>query len=93
MVYLNRVNDVKRYSTEKHYFPRGIIISCDTIVNGYFYKEPIDSDIKLYKEMRKLTGQDYTTGCQLDYDDVKNQYRLIAVDLSSKKIRHWSKTN
>ena len=39
--------------------------------------------------MRKLTtGQDYTTGCQLDYDDVKNQYRLIAVDLSSKRIRH-----
>ena len=35
--------------------------------------------------MRKLTtgqGEDYTTECLLDYDDVKNHFRLIAVDLS-----------
>ena len=31
----------------------------------------IDSDIKQYEEIRKLTrlqGEDYTTGCLLDYD-------------------------
>ena len=32
---------------------------------------PIDSDIKRYKEIRKLAtgqGEDYTTGCLLDYE-------------------------
>ena len=32
------------------------------------------------------TGQgDYTTGCLLDYDYIKNNYRLIAVDLSRQQ--------
>ena len=38
--------------------------------------------------MRKLTtGQpdDYTTGYLLDYEYIKNHYRLIAVDLSRQK--------
>ena len=35
--------------------------------------------------MKKLTtglGEDYTDGCLLDYDYIKNHYRSIAVDLS-----------
>ena len=38
--------------------------------------------------MKKLTtrqGEDYTTGHLLDYDYVKNYYRLIPVDLSRQK--------
>ena len=38
--------------------------------------------------MKKLTtrqGEDYTTGRLLDYDYVKNYYRLIPVDLSRQK--------
>ena len=38
--------------------------------------------------MRKLTtgpGEDYTTLFLLDYDYIKNHYRLIAVDLSRQK--------
>ena len=48
----------------------------------------IDSDTKRYEEIRILTtgqGEDYTTGCLLDYDYIKNHYRLIAVDLSRQK--------
>ena len=30
-------------------------------------------------------GKDYTTGCLLDNDYIKNYYRLIAVDLSRQK--------
>ena len=36
----------------------------------------------------KLTteqGEDYTTGCLLDYYYLKNHYRLTAVDLSRQK--------
>ena len=46
---------------------------------------PTDSDIKQYEETRKLTtgqGKEYTTGCLLDYEYIKNHYRLIEVDLS-----------
>ena len=45
-------------------------------------------DIKWYREIRKLTtgqGEDYTTGCLLDYEFIKNCYRLIAVNLSRQK--------
>ena len=50
-----------------------------------FYDPPIDSDIKRYEKIRKLTtrqGEDYTTGCLFDYEYVKKHNRLIAVDLS-----------
>ena len=48
----------------------------------------IDSDIKRYEEIRKITtvqDEDYTTECLLDYEFIKNYYRLIAVDLSRQK--------
>ena len=31
-------------------------------------------------------GDDYTTGCLLDYAYFKDNYRLTAVDLSKKKL-------
>ena len=53
-----------------------------------FYDQAIDSDIKRYEEIKTLTtgqGEDYTTGCLLDYEYVKNHYGSIAVDLSKQK--------
>ena len=50
--------------------------------------QAIDSNIKRFEEIRKLTtgqGGDYTTGCLLDYDYIKNYYRLKAADLSRQK--------
>ena len=54
-----------------------------------FYEQPIDSDIKRHKEIQKLAigqGEDYTIGCFLDYDYIKNHYILIAVNLSREKV-------
>ena len=69
--------------------PKGIIVNYNVISNGNnFYDQAIDSDIKQYEEIRKLlTGQrkDYTTGCLLGYDYIKNHYRLIALDFSRQK--------
>ena len=53
-----------------------------------FHSQVFDSDIKQYEEIRKLTagqGEDYTSGCLVDYDYIKNHYRLITVDLSRQK--------
>ena len=44
--------------------------------------------IKQYDEVKKVStgyGNDYTTGCLLDYEYFKDNYRLITVDLSKKK--------
>ena len=57
-------------------------------MNENFYNQPNDSNIKRCEEIRKLItgqGEDCTTGCLLDYNYVKNHYRLIAVDLSRQK--------
>ena len=41
--------------------------------------------MKQYDEIRKIAtgqGDDYTTGCLLDYQYFKNHYNLIVIDLS-----------
>ena len=53
-----------------------------------FHDQAIVSDIKRYEENKKLAtrkGEDYTAACVLDYDYIKNYYRLIATDLSKQK--------
>ena len=69
------------------YIPKGIIKNY-VIINGKnFYDQAVDSDITQYEEIRKLTtgqGEDYTTGCLLDYH-IKNNYKLIATDLNKQK--------
>ena len=48
----------------------------NTIINGKnVYDQPIDSDIKRYDEIRKLTAgqdEDYTTGYLLHHECIKN---------------------
>ena len=59
-----------------------------TINDKNFCDLVIDYDIKRYEQIRKLTTaqvEDYTSGCLLDYDYVKNHYRLMAVGLSTQK--------
>ena len=49
---------------------------------------PHDS-IKQYNEVRKIStwqGDDYTTGCLLDFAYFKSNYRLIPADLSKQKV-------
>ena len=45
--------------------------------------------MKQYDEVRTIStgqGDDYTTGCLLDYSYFENSYRLIAADLSKQKV-------
>ena len=37
-----------------------------------FYDQAVDSYIKRFKEIRKLTRRQGTTRCLLDYDSIKN---------------------
>ena len=53
-----------------------------------FYDQPINHSIKQCDELGKIStgqGDDYTTGCLLDFAYFENNYRLIAADLSKQK--------
>ena len=52
------------------------------------FDQPVKYDQVTYENIRKLAtgqGDDYTTGCLLDYIYFKNYYKMIAVDLSKQQ--------
>ena len=82
-------NEAGIKDNRKYFIPRGEIKNCNVLIDGRnFYDQPINDVIKQYDEIRKVStgqGNDYTTGCLLDYAYFKDIYRLIAVDLSKQK--------
>ena len=53
-----------------------------------FFDQPINNMNKTYENIRKIAtgkGDDYTTGCLLDYPYFKDYYKMIAVDLSKQQ--------
>ena len=76
-------------SSSIYHLPTDIIEDFNAINNEKnFYDQTIYSDIKQFKEIRKLTtgqDEDYTIGCFLDYKYMKNYLRLTSVDLSTRK--------
>ena len=82
-------NRVTADSHRRYFLPRVKIKNCNIEIDGRnFYDQPINDLIKQYDEIRKIStgqGDDYTTGCLLDYSYFENNYRLIAADLSKQK--------
>ena len=85
----NGGNDEAGIKNKRYFLPRGEIKNHNVLIDGRnFYDQPINDLIKQYDEIRKVStgyGDDYTTGCLLDYAYFKDHYRLIAVDLSKQK--------
>ena len=53
-----------------------------------FFDQPISSELKTYENVRKIAtgkGDDYKTGCLLDYSYFKENYKMIAIDLSEQR--------
>ena len=53
-----------------------------------FFDQPINSMAKTYENIGKIAigqGDDYTTGCLLDYSYFKDHYKMIAIDLSKQQ--------
>ena len=54
-----------------------------------FFDQPVKNIKVTYENIRKIAtgqGDDYTTGCLLDYIYFKNYYKMIAVDLSKQQV-------
>ena len=82
-------NKVSVDSYKKYFLPRVKIENYNIEIDGRnFYDQPFNDSIKQYDEIRKIStgkGDDYTTGCLLDFSYFKKNYRLLAVDLSKQK--------
>ena len=53
-----------------------------------FLDQPINSKFKTYESIRKIAtgnGDDYSTGSLLDYPYFKENYKMIAINLSKQK--------
>ena len=76
-------------SFKKYFLPRVKIENYNIEIDGRnFYDQSINDLIKQYDEIRKIStgqGDDYTTGCLLDFAYFEKNYRLIAADLSKQK--------
>ena len=82
-------NRVIRDSYRKYFVPRVDITSYNLLIDGRnFYNQRINDSIRKYDEIRKIAtgkGDNYATGCLLDYDYFKTNYQLNAVDLSKQR--------
>ena len=62
------------------------------MINGRnFFDQLINSINKTYENIRKITtgkGDDYTTGCLLDYPYFKENNKMMAIDLSRQNELH-----
>ena len=88
--YMRGNNLATENSYNKYFLPRLKIDNYNIEIDGRnFYDQPINDSIKQYDEIRKIStgqGDDYTTGCLLDFAYFeKKKHRLIAVDLSKQK--------
>ena len=74
---------------KKYFLPRVKIDNYNIEIDGRnFYGQPINDSFKQYDEIRKIStgqGDDYTTGCLLDYSYFEKNYTLHAADISKQK--------
>ena len=53
-----------------------------------FFDQSVKTDLRTYDNIQKLAtgqGDDYTTGCLLDYPYFKKDYKMIAMNLSKQQ--------
>ena len=82
-------NDEDRTSHNDYYLPNVEIKDYNIMINGEnFFDQPIKNNKVPYENIRKIAasqGDDYTTGCLLDYSYFVDTYKMIAVDLSKQQ--------
>ena len=77
-------NENDRTSHSNYYVPKVEVKNHNVKIDGRnFFDQPINNNIKTYENIRKIVtgqGDDYTTGCLLDYP-----YKTIEIDLSKQQ--------
>ena len=82
-------NDTQRTSAKGYYLPNVEIKDYNVMINGEnVFDQTIKNNKVTYENIRQITtgqGDDYTTGCLLDYPYFKDDYKMIAVDLNKQQ--------
>ena len=82
-------NDNDRTSHDEYYLPTVEIKDYNIVINSEnVFDQPIKNNKVTYDNIRKIAtgqGDDYTTGCLLDYSYFRKTYKMIAVDLSKQQ--------
>ena len=82
-------DDEQRISNKRFCIPNVEIKDYNVMIDGKnFFDQPVKNDKVTYENIRKITigqGDDYTTGCLLDYTYFKKYYKMIAIDLSKQQ--------
>ena len=82
-------NDNYKISTRRYNLPTVEIKHYNVMINGEnSFDQPIKNNKVTYDNIRKIAtgqGDDYTTGCLLDYSYFSDTYKMIAVDLSKQQ--------
>ena len=82
-------NDNRRTSDDRYYIPTVEIKDYNIVIDGEnIFDQPIKNNKVTYENIRKIAtgqGDDYTTGCLLDYPYFADTYKMIAVDLSKQQ--------
>ena len=82
-------DDDQRISNKRYYIPNVEIKDYNVMINGKnFFDQPAKNDKVTYENIRKIStgqGDDYTTGCLLDYTHLKKYYKMIAINLSKQQ--------
>ena len=62
---------------------------CNVMINGRnFLDQPVENDLRTYESIQKITagqGDDYIIGCLVHYPYSKENYKMIAIDLSKQQ--------
>ena len=82
-------NDDHRTSDDRYYLPTVELKDYNIMINDEnFFDQPIKNNKVTYENIRKIAasqGDDYKTGCLLDYPYFADTYKMIAVDLSKQQ--------
>ena len=82
-------DDGSRERHKQYYLQTVEIKNYYVMIDGRnFFDQLIKIDIKTYDNIRKIAtgqGNDYTTGCLLDFPYFNKYYELIAIDLSKQQ--------
>ena len=82
-------NDTQRTSHCNCYLPNVEIKNYNIMINGEnLFDQPIKNNKVTYENIRKIAkgqGDDYTTGCLLDYPYFMDTYKMIRVDLNKQQ--------
>ena len=86
--YLNRLfvlpfedDDTQRTSAKRYYLPTVEIKDYNVLINGEkFFDQPIKNNKVTYENIKEIAtgqGDDYTTGCLLNYQYIKDYCKII----------------